>query len=162
MMSFGGNGRGRVFFKQHGWTDGGKIEQKYTSRAAELYKQLLAKEVAKSVSASAAAAAAAAAPPAAAVAEFDPGFDSPKFANGHSNEKPSPDKDFFLQEQTPAPVPAPRPTSNSVTRKPTTLGAKKVSGGKPGGGLGLKKLSTKVQLHTRSGFCSTLSLGISL
>ncbi|KAK7256155.1 hypothetical protein RIF29_29590 [Crotalaria pallida] len=48
-MSFGGNNRAQVFFKQHGWTDGGKIEAKYTSRAAELYKQILSKEVAKSV-----------------------------------------------------------------------------------------------------------------
>ncbi|KAK1379116.1 putative ADP-ribosylation factor GTPase-activating protein AGD8 [Heracleum sosnowskyi] len=48
MMSFGGNNRAQVFFKQHGWNDGGKIEAKYTSRAAELYKQLLSKEVAKS------------------------------------------------------------------------------------------------------------------
>ncbi|GAA0185057.1 GTPase-activating protein [Lithospermum erythrorhizon] len=48
MMSFGGNNRAQAFFKQHGWTDGGKIEAKYTSRAADLYKQLLAKEVAKS------------------------------------------------------------------------------------------------------------------
>ncbi|KAJ8532449.1 hypothetical protein K7X08_012372 [Anisodus acutangulus] len=46
MMYFGGNNRAQVFFKQHGWTDGGKIEAKYTSRAAELYKQLLSKEVA--------------------------------------------------------------------------------------------------------------------
>ncbi|GFZ00813.1 ARF-GAP domain 9 [Actinidia rufa] len=48
MMSYGGNNRAQVFFKQHGWTDGGKIEAKYTSRAAELYRQLLTKEVAKS------------------------------------------------------------------------------------------------------------------
>ncbi|XP_057476264.1 probable ADP-ribosylation factor GTPase-activating protein AGD8 [Actinidia eriantha] len=48
MMSFGGNNRAQVFFKQHGWNDGGKIEAKYTSRAAELYRQLLTKEVAKS------------------------------------------------------------------------------------------------------------------
>ncbi|XP_057511160.1 probable ADP-ribosylation factor GTPase-activating protein AGD8 [Actinidia eriantha] len=48
MMSFGGNNRAQVFFKQHGWTDGGKIEAKYTSRAAELYRQLLTKEVAQS------------------------------------------------------------------------------------------------------------------
>ncbi|CAM6085071.1 unnamed protein product [Calypogeia fissa] len=147
MMAFGGNGRGRVFFKQHGWTDGGKIEQKYTSRAAELYKQLLAKEVAKSVSAIAPA------PAQPAVADFDPGFDSPKFANGsngnngHSAESPSPAKDFFLQEQapTPAPVPAPAPrsTPSAVARKPMSLGAKKVTGGKLGGGLGLKKVSTK-------------------
>ncbi|EPS58315.1 hypothetical protein M569_16500, partial [Genlisea aurea] len=47
-MCFGGNNRAQVFFKQHGWTDGGKIEAKYTSRAADLYRHLLAKEVAKS------------------------------------------------------------------------------------------------------------------
>lgn len=49
-MSFGGNSRAQAFFKQHGWTDGGKIEAKYTSRAAELYKQILSKEVAKTKS----------------------------------------------------------------------------------------------------------------
>ncbi|KAK7361509.1 hypothetical protein VNO77_03577 [Canavalia gladiata] len=49
LMSFGGNNRAQVFFKQHGWTDGGKIEAKYTSRAAELYRQILSKEVAKSM-----------------------------------------------------------------------------------------------------------------
>lgn len=48
MMTFGGNNRAQVFFKQHGWTEGEKSEAKYTSRAAELYKQLLSKEVAKS------------------------------------------------------------------------------------------------------------------
>lgn len=47
---FGGNNRAQVFFKQHGWTDGGKIEAKYTSRAADLYRQILAKEVAKAIS----------------------------------------------------------------------------------------------------------------
>ncbi|MQL91636.1 hypothetical protein Taro_024250 [Colocasia esculenta] len=50
MMAFGGNNRAQVFFKQHGWTDGGKIEAKYTSRSAELYRQILSKEVAKSFS----------------------------------------------------------------------------------------------------------------
>ncbi|CAL1376183.1 unnamed protein product [Linum trigynum] len=49
MMTFGGNNRAQVFFKQHGWTDGGKIEGKYTSRAADLYRQVLSKEVAKSM-----------------------------------------------------------------------------------------------------------------
>ncbi|XP_062205760.1 probable ADP-ribosylation factor GTPase-activating protein AGD8 [Phragmites australis] len=48
MMVYGGNNRAQAFFNQHGWTDGGKIEAKYTSRAADLYRQLLAKEVAKS------------------------------------------------------------------------------------------------------------------
>ncbi|KAF5735064.1 putative arf GTPase-activating protein [Tripterygium wilfordii] len=49
MMSYGGNNRAQVFFKQHGWTDGGKIEAKFTSRAADLYRQILSKEVAKSM-----------------------------------------------------------------------------------------------------------------
>ncbi|KAK0589004.1 hypothetical protein LWI29_008387 [Acer saccharum] len=49
MMMFGGNNRAQAFFKQHGWTDGGKIEAKYTSRAADLYRQILSKEVAKSM-----------------------------------------------------------------------------------------------------------------
>jgi len=48
-MSLGGNNRARNFFKQHGWTDGGKIEAKYTSRAAELYRKTLSKEVAQSM-----------------------------------------------------------------------------------------------------------------
>ncbi|CAN1256680.1 Probable ADP-ribosylation factor GTPase-activating protein AGD8 [Linum perenne] len=49
IMAFGGNNRAQVFFKQHGWNDGGKTEAKYTSRAAELYRQTLSKEVAKSM-----------------------------------------------------------------------------------------------------------------
>ena len=46
-MACSGNQRARVFFKQHGWTDGGgmKLEGKYTSRAAEMYKQTLIREV---------------------------------------------------------------------------------------------------------------------
>ncbi|KAL3149850.1 hypothetical protein ABBQ38_013671 [Trebouxia sp. C0009 RCD-2024] len=49
IAAVGGNQRGRTFFKQHGWTELGsdKIEQKYTSRAAQLYKQQLEKDVAK-------------------------------------------------------------------------------------------------------------------
>jgi ADP-ribosylation factor GTPase-activating protein 2/3 len=51
IMAVGGNGRARTFFKQHGWTETGsdKIESKYTSRAAALYRQTLAKEAAKYV-----------------------------------------------------------------------------------------------------------------
>ncbi|XP_039052767.1 probable ADP-ribosylation factor GTPase-activating protein AGD8 isoform X3 [Hibiscus syriacus] len=49
MMIYGGNNRAQFFFKQHGWTDGGKIEAKYSSRAADLYRQMLSKEVAKSM-----------------------------------------------------------------------------------------------------------------
>lgn len=142
-MSFGGNGRAHVFFKQHGWTEGGRIEAKYTSRAADLYHQLLAKEVAKSAAST--------------------------FSQKAVNEAPSTEaKDFFSAEQeakelanpTPAPMPAARPApaptpattlngrSSSLTRKPTSsLGAKKIGASKSGG-LGAKKLTTKV--HERS------------
>jgi ADP-ribosylation factor GTPase-activating protein 2/3 len=46
-MACSGNQRARVFFKQHGWQDEGgmKLEGKYTSRAAEMYRQTLIKEV---------------------------------------------------------------------------------------------------------------------
>ena len=44
-MKLAGNGRARLFFKQHGW-DGtnDKTEEKYNSRAAALWRQQLAKE----------------------------------------------------------------------------------------------------------------------
>ncbi|MEW5300194.1 MAG: hypothetical protein WDW38_003034 [Sanguina aurantia] len=49
LFMVGGNQRGRQFFKQHGWDDIGsdKIEGKYTSRAAQLYRAMLEKEAAK-------------------------------------------------------------------------------------------------------------------
>ncbi|GLI64857.1 hypothetical protein VaNZ11_008242 [Volvox africanus] len=49
LMAAGGNLRGRQYFKQHGWDDVGsdKIEAKYTSRAAQLYRALLEKEAQK-------------------------------------------------------------------------------------------------------------------
>lgn len=45
-MRLGGNGNARQFFRQHGLTDmHGKIEKKYTSKAAVSYKAELAKQV---------------------------------------------------------------------------------------------------------------------
>ncbi|KAL2609031.1 hypothetical protein R1flu_027604 [Riccia fluitans] len=139
LMLYGGNGRGRVFFKQHGWTDGGKIESKYTSRAAELYRQLLIKEVQKSFSSAVAAPPSPAASSTPSEPDFFPSFDSPKHGNGHVNEKRSDEANHF-SEQT-APVARPNPTP--VVRKPPVLGARKPGGGKLGGGLGIRKLTTK-------------------
>ncbi|KAK9812503.1 hypothetical protein WJX73_004635 [Symbiochloris irregularis] len=53
IMAVGGNQRARQFFKEHGWYELGsdKIEQKYTSRAAVLYRQLLERDVAKGAAA---------------------------------------------------------------------------------------------------------------
>lgn len=50
-MALGGNHRARAFFKQHGWDEVGsdKIEAKYTSRAAQLYRKQLEKDVAKAI-----------------------------------------------------------------------------------------------------------------
>lgn len=51
IMAVGGNQRARTFFKQHGWDEIGsdKIEAKYSSRAAQLYKKQLEKDAANGV-----------------------------------------------------------------------------------------------------------------
>lgn len=51
IMAVGGNQRARTFFKQHGWDDVGsdKIEAKYSSRAAQLYKKQLEKDATRGV-----------------------------------------------------------------------------------------------------------------
>lgn len=134
MMCFGGNNRAQVFFKQHGWTDGGKIEAKYTSRAADLYRQLLAKEVSKSTA-------------------DDAGLPSSPVTsqslhatNGFPDIKTAeaPTQSSFLKNETPEVSSSPK-ASQSVTattiKKP--LVAKKT--GKTGG-LGARKLTTKVSI----------------
>ncbi|CAH8300031.1 unnamed protein product [Eruca vesicaria subsp. sativa] len=123
MMVYGGNSRAHVFFKQHGWSGEGKADAKYTSRAAEFYKQTLAREVAKSN---------------AEEVELPPSPDSTttQVPNGLSTIKTSePPKESNNNNNTKVPV-SPR-VSRSV-KKP--LGAKKT--GKTGG-LGARKLTTK-------------------
>ncbi|KAF5935826.1 hypothetical protein HYC85_026955 [Camellia sinensis] len=128
MMSFGGNNRAQAFFKQHGWTGGGKIEAKYTSRAAELYRQILTKEVAKS-------------------SAEDAGLPSSPVASQSayvSNRLPDvkiseASKEISSGQQEVPNVSASPKASHTVTvKKP--LGAKKT--GKTGG-LGARKLTTK-------------------
>ncbi|KAE8690258.1 transcription factor MYC2-like [Hibiscus syriacus] len=137
-MIYGGNNRAQVFFKQHGWSDGGKIEAKYTSRAAYLYRQLLSKEVAKSMAEEAGL-------PTSPVAS-----QSPQAPNGllHSKIDESP-KESSLdgQEKTELP-PSPKASHKVVTstiKKP--LGAKRT--GKTGG-LGARKLTSKVENNQSS------------
>jgi len=127
-MCFGGNSRAHIFFKQHGWTDGGKIEAKYTSRAAELYRQILAKEVAKSsVDESSLPSSPAHSPKA-----------SDRFSDASISEA---QKESLAQKETPELPASPRAPSliTSTVKKP--LGAKKT--GKTGG-LGARKLTKKV------------------
>eukprot|EP00245_Coleochaete_scutata_P001647 TRINITY_DN12034_c0_g1_i2.p1 TRINITY_DN12034_c0_g1~~TRINITY_DN12034_c0_g1_i2.p1 ORF type:complete len:410 (+),score=81.52 TRINITY_DN12034_c0_g1_i2:88-1317(+) len=132
VMAFGGNGRARAFFKQHGWTDGGKIESKYTSRAAELYKQLVNKEVAKSNVATAATVST--------PSSFGAmsGAQSPLTVGTAVSEAPvvNPAK----EEQPAPPPPGVSRTSSAVGRK-TAITTKKT--GMKSGGLGVKKLAAK-------------------
>lgn len=140
MMAFGGNNRAQVFFKQHGWTDGGKIEAKYTSRAAELYRQLLAKEVAKS---NVEEAGLPSSPIASQSSQPSNGFSDVKVAEvskgGSLDDTPRDCQS--LKNGTTEPSLSPRASQTAPTinvRK--TLGAKKT--GKTGG-LGAKKLTSK-------------------
>ncbi|XP_057518810.1 probable ADP-ribosylation factor GTPase-activating protein AGD8 isoform X1 [Amaranthus tricolor] len=130
MMYFGGNNRGHTFFKQHGWTDGGKIEAKYTSRAADLYRQILAKEVAKS-------------------AAEDSGLPSSPVAS-QSAQEPNGFFDANISEvrkesitekkETPELPASPRAHSIIISSVKKPLGAKKVG---KSGGLGARKLTKK-------------------
>ncbi|XP_002986925.2 probable ADP-ribosylation factor GTPase-activating protein AGD8 [Selaginella moellendorffii] len=114
LMLVGGNGRAHAFFKQHGWTDGGKIESKYTSRAAELYRQVLAKDSAKLDT----------------VASPKLGPASPHFDDEHVEN----DAALLPPVVTPA---------VALPKKASAVGLRKIGGGKSGGGLGVKKLTTK-------------------
>ncbi|WCJ20646.1 ADP-ribosylation factor GTPase-activating protein AGD10 [Euphorbia peplus] len=128
MMSFGGNNRAQVFFKQHGWNDGGKIEAKYTSRAADLYRQILSKEVAKSMAEESALQSSPVSSP------------SAQASNGLFDIKTSATQESSLgKKETHDVGPSPKathPSSMPTVKKP--LGAKKT--GKTGG-LGARKLT---------------------
>nr|XP_029123423.1 probable ADP-ribosylation factor GTPase-activating protein AGD8 isoform X2 [Elaeis guineensis] len=133
MMTFGGNNRAHAFFKQHGWTDDGKIEAKYTSRAAELYRQILSKEVAKSFAEDSS-------NPSSPVAS-----QSPHAFNGIHNLKPIDTvKDNLLEKQeivetTRSPKAPIQSLVISSVKKP--VGARKI--GSKTAGLGARKLTTK-------------------
>eukprot|EP00899_Mesostigma_viride_P025878 jgi/Mesvir1/6475/Mv19549-RA.1 len=171
VMLVGGNQRAQAFFKQHGWSDvGGKIEAKYTSRGAELYRQQLLKDAAKLAKDYAAAeeaqakdaqakaqAQAAAPPPPPAVVAPPP----EPIAQAAVEEVATPEASANgAEEEASAPSDASAPVSPTTgktggaaaaattSRKPLIGGARK--GGtakltsKGGGGLGAKKLTTKV------------------
>ncbi|XP_057416849.1 probable ADP-ribosylation factor GTPase-activating protein AGD8 [Lotus japonicus] len=129
-MSFGGNGRAQVFFKQHGWTDGGKIEAKYTSRAAELYRQILSKEVAKSMAEEAS------------LLSSPVASQSAQGVNGLADVKTneSPKENTLEKPEKPESTSSPRAHTavSNTMKKP--IGAKKAG---KSGGLGARKLTKK-------------------
>ena len=131
-MAFGGNSRARTFFKQHGWTEGGKIEEKYTSRAADLYRQLLAKEVAKSY---VAAPSSPRATPSGTPAESAP-------PTTQANEPAAAAAAPVLKASNAGSASKPA-VSSVVGRKPVSLSGKKTTTAKTTG-LGVKKLVSKV------------------
>ncbi|KAK4261457.1 hypothetical protein QN277_004450 [Acacia crassicarpa] len=131
MMSFGGNNRAKVFFKQHGWTDDGKIEAKYTSRAAELYRQILTKEVAKSMAEEADLPTSPLASQSAQISNGPPEVKTEEEPKENTDGKPA------IPESSASPR-ASHTIVSSVVKKP--IGTKK-----PGksGGLGARKLTKK-------------------
>jgi ADP-ribosylation factor GTPase-activating protein 2/3 len=142
MMAFGGNNRAHAFFKQHGWTDGGKVEAKYTSRAAELYRQMLNKEVAKSATTDNALPSSPVASEASKPSDDFPEFklpDAPAPPAENLNGKHEPKSPKAAPRSPKAPT---HPTFATSVKKP--IGAKKV--GAKTGGLGVRKLTTKVML----------------
>ncbi|GAU28971.1 hypothetical protein TSUD_153870 [Trifolium subterraneum] len=129
IMSFGGNSRAQIFFKQHGWTDGGKIEAKYTSRAAELYRQILSKEVAKSMA-------------------EEGGLPSSPVASQSSNGLSNVMTNEVLKENNLEKAEKPESTCSSPRASHTVVSnnlRKPIGGKKPGksGGLGARKLNKK-------------------
>ncbi|XP_068650700.1 probable ADP-ribosylation factor GTPase-activating protein AGD8 [Aristolochia californica] len=128
MMSFGGNNRAQVFFKQHGWTDGGKIEAKYTSRAAELYRQILSKEVAKSMVDDS-------------VLLSSPTITSEPSPTGNGLPELKFPENSLERHEAPPVVKSPKAYSVVPTTIKKPLGAKRA--GTKTGGLGARKLTTK-------------------
>ncbi|ONK56062.1 uncharacterized protein A4U43_C10F3750 [Asparagus officinalis] len=128
MMAFGGNNRAQVFFKQHGWTDGGKIEAKYTSRAAELYRQILSKEVAKSLADEVILPSS----PVAASQTSEVGLPELKLPETPKEKE---------KHETPEVTRSPKAPIHSAVMAKKPIGAKKAGG--RSGGLGVRKLMTK-------------------
>jgi|AntAceMinimDraft_1070359.scaffolds.fasta_scaffold09716_1 hypothetical protein len=162
----GGNQKARVFFSQHGWsgTERGQIAQKYSSRAAAMYKQTLAREVAAKKTVALGPPSPQGAPPPtdffeAAVAEIAVTLPKPAPAVSKMTASASAptlvssvvesDSKETLPPPPMAPVvnPAPMGAKPAAPRVPSgrsALGGRKSTAAKAGGGLGIKKLVVKV------------------
>ncbi|KAF5832669.1 hypothetical protein DUNSADRAFT_11377 [Dunaliella salina] len=150
LMAIGGNQKARHFFKQHGWDEIGsdKIQAKYTSRAAQLYRAMLEKEMSKLT-------------PQAAVAALhchphhQQQGELPDFQHLDLHDaEPSPPSSKQEAPQAAAPAayaaaPQTAAPAADIPRPPATtkthLAAKPKKGGKLG--LGVKKLNAPVDEH---------------
>jgi ADP-ribosylation factor GTPase-activating protein 2/3 len=146
----GGNARARAFFAQHGWNYGerGAIEQKFTSRAAELYKAQLAKETAAALAGKAPLPAmpsspGRAAPPPNEFADFPaaaPVVSGAAPGGGGAEEEAGP-----LVPATAAPA-----ASSLAAKRPSAVVGAKKPAGKLTTGLGVKKLAVKARRAARA------------
>ena len=124
-MNAGGNQRARAFFKQHGWDEIGsdKIESKYTSRAAQLYRKQLEKDAAKAMAEGTENGSST--KPAASAKALAPGTISNGAANAASST-----------------ASAARMSAAAGT-KARLAGTRRAGGAKTGGGIGIKKISAQ-------------------
>jgi ADP-ribosylation factor GTPase-activating protein 2/3 len=161
----GGNQKARVFFSQHGWSsDGrGQIAQKYTSRAAMMYKQTLAREVAAKKTSMGPPSPQGPPPPKdffeAAVAEIAVGLPGNPAAGKLHPSSSAPQLVSSVNQSSASAGPAvpaapvvPKSVAVSAAAKPaasrvasgrSALGGRKPTASKAGG-LGIKKLAVKV------------------
>ncbi|WIA20100.1 hypothetical protein OEZ85_005957 [Tetradesmus obliquus] len=136
LMAVGGNHKARQFFKQHGYDEVGsdKIENKYTSRAAQLYRQQLEKEAIKTFSVA-----------------------SPKVAESSSTSAPSAASSSTqsagaaavagvagVAAGAAAATSGLRPAVSASKPAASRLVQPRKPAGKLGGGLGVRKLEAKV------------------
>lgn len=142
-MRLGGNATARQFFKEHGWVENAnsvdKFEAKYSSRAAKLYKTHIDKEVTKVLDSS--------------VQELPSPTSAPDLVDLEKagvgeltiGEKLKDSMGVVESPKAPAVnTGLSRPTAVGSSTRRTRLTVNKKGGGKVGGSLGVKKLSTKV------------------
>ena len=144
-VTSGGNARARAFFAQHGWAAGERAatEAKYTSRAAELYKQQLSRDTAAALAGKGAAGPLSPKRPSASTAPA-PEFEDfpatvPTLAAPAQLAQPA-------GPMVPSAAPVEAPPAAAVAKRPSSLvlGAKKPAG-KLTSGLGVKKLGVKAR-----------------
>jgi len=126
-MNAGGNQRARAFFKQHGWDEIGsdKVEAKYTSRAAQLYRKQLEKDAAKAMTEAAEGIDGTSKPPASAKAAA-----SGVISNGAANAASSTASAARM--------------SAAAGAKARLGGTRRGGGAKAKGGLGIKKIGAQI------------------
>lgn len=139
LMSVGGNQRARSFFKQHGWDELGsdKIEAKYTSRAAQMYRKQLEKEAQKLIGGD--------------NAVSTKSLESTKSSSLNKSSQRNGVEKAENASATPAsskPSATLTKATNTTTNRPAAttkarLGARKL-GARTGGGLGVKKIANNI------------------